>query len=80
MPQVIDDTCAYKGTADSIEGDPPWIAGSFTEQFKSFRSWVDPKHRASKLETLPVLFYDRRVKNTVESIEISVWAPGQRIG
>ena len=80
MPQVIDDTRADEGAADGIEGDPPWVAGPFAEQFKSFGSRIDPKHGASEFESLSVLFDDRWVEDAVESVEISVGTPSQRIG
>src|SRR5206468_1008406 len=41
---------------------------------------MDAKHRTREAPLLAVLLDDARVEDAVEAVEITVWAPRQRIG
>ena len=75
VPEVIDNACADERTSFAIKSDSPWVTRPLAKQIKFFRDWVDAKHRTGEVKHLAILFDNRAIKDSIESIQATIRAP-----
>ena len=68
VPKMIDHAGAHESAPLMIKSNTPRIAGPLAKQIEFLCDWVDAKKRASEVEYSTILFNDRAIENTVETV------------